>query len=125
MVHELTQYDFMLPAVDDWIAGDDRTLAFTVVDSDGTGVDISGATVAWALYPRQYQTDSADAVASGADAAVELVTDTRVDSANGEWEVRVGGTATADLWGEYWHRPEVEQADGTVATWLGEVTLTA
>ena len=52
MVHELTQYDFELPAIEDAFAGDSRTLAFQVVDADGSGVDISGATVLGVLSLR-------------------------------------------------------------------------
>jgi hypothetical protein len=125
MPHQLTQYDFELPDVDDWLAGDDRVLAFQVVDADGNGVDISGATVEWELFGRDYETDAADAVISGADSDVELVTDNRVDTSVGEWEVRIDGSATADLWGRYWQRPRVTQSDGTEASWRGEVVLTA
>jgi len=124
-MHELSQYAFELPAVDDWLSGDDRILAFQVVDDNGNPVDISNATVEWSLYARAYQDDPADAVLTGSDSGVELVTDSRVDSANGGWEVRVDGEATTDLWGKYWHRPAVEQSDGTRAAWLGEVLLTA
>ena len=125
MVHELSQYAFALPTVDEWLSGDDRALVFQVVDAEGNPVDISNATVAWALYTRPYTNDPADAVLTGDDSGVELVTDSRVDSANGEWEVRVDGAATDDIYGEYWHRPSVEQADGSEASWRGRVVLTA
>lgn len=124
-MHELDRYAFELPAVEEWLAGDDRTLAFQVVDANGDGVDISEATVDWHLYEREYHDDAADALLSGSDSGVELVTDNRVDSSAGEFEVRIDGEATADLWGEYYHRPTVEQSDGTEATWRGEVVLTA
>lgn len=124
-MHELSQYSAELPAVEGWLAGDDRALVFRVVDGDGDPVDISGATVSWALFERPYQTDPADAVLSGDDSGVELVTDNRVDTAGGEWEVRVDGAATEALWGSYWHRPEVVQQDGSTASWRGEAILTA
>lgn len=124
-MHELTQYAFELPDVDEWLAGDDRTLAFQVVDESGSGVDISGATVAWSLFDRDYETDSADAVLDDSDSGVELVTDNRVDTSIGEWEVRIDGEATDDLYGEYHQRPSVEQADGTEASWRGDVIVTA
>ena len=124
-MHELSLYAFELPSIDEWFAGDDRTLAFTVTDADGNGIDISGATVEWALFDREYQDDPADAVISGADADVELVTDNRVDTSVGEFEVRVDGDATADLWGEYYHRPAVGQADDTRSEWRGDAILTA
>jgi len=124
-MHDLNLYAYELPTVDEWLAGDDRTLAFVVSDSNGDPVDISGATVEWALYRRAYQDDTADAVLSGDDDDVELVTDDRVDSENGEFEVRISGDASADLVGEHWQRPAVEQADDTRASWRGRVVLTA
>jgi hypothetical protein len=124
-MHELTQYDFELPAVEEWLAGDSRELAFRVVDANGDPVDVSGATFAWALFNREYQDDPADAVLSDADSGVEIVTDNRVDTTAGEWEVRIDAAATEDTWGEYYHRPEVVQADGTTASWRGEVVLSA
>lgn len=123
--HQLSQYVSDLPAVEDWISGDDRALVFQVVDSDGNPVDITGATVAWALYERPYQDDPAEAVLTGSDSGVELVTDSRVDLTEGVWEVRVDGAATAEEWGAYHHRPSVEQTDGSTASWRGPVTITA
>lgn len=124
-MHELSQHVAELPEVDDWLAGDDRVLAFRVVDSDGDGVDITNATVEWSLFERAYQTDAADAVLSGQDSGVEIVTDSRVNSSEGEFEVRIDGDATADLWGSFTHRPVVEQSDGSRASWKGDVTITA
>lgn len=124
-MHDLSQHVAELPAIDDWLSGDDRVLAFRVVDADGNAVDISNATVGWSLFARPYHDDPADAVLSDADSGVELVTDSRVDTSNGEWEVRVDGAATADRWGEFTHRPVVEQSDGTRASWRGEIVLSA
>lgn len=125
MAHELNTYVSDLPAVEDWLAGDSRTLVFTVVDSSGSAVDISNATVSWSLHDRPYETDASTAVLSGSDSDVELVTDARVDTTAGEWEVRVDPSATTDLWGEFTQRPVVEQQDGSTASWRGEVVLTA
>lgn len=122
--HELSTYVSELPTVDDWISGDDRTLAFTVTDDDGNGIDISTASVNWELYEYEYNDDTSNATLSGSDSGVELVTDSRVDSANGDWEVRLDGSATDDLWGEYYQRPRVVQSDGSQATWLGTVVIT-
>jgi hypothetical protein len=124
-MHDLNIYVADLPAVEDWLAGDDRTLAFRVTDANGDGVDITNATVEWAMYERPYESDPADAVLSGQDSDIEIVTDNRVDTSVGEFEVRVDGEATADLWGEFTHRPSVEQTDGTRASWVGPVILTA
>jgi hypothetical protein len=125
-MHDLTMFDYSLPDIDDWLSGDSRTLAFTVVDADGNAVDISAATVSWTLHNRAYQDASDSTVLSGSDSGVELVTDSRVDTANGEWEVRVSDDATTDdIYGEYFHRPVVEQADGSVAAWRGRIVISA
>jgi hypothetical protein len=125
MPHELSIYAFELPAVEEWFAGDDRALEFQVVDENDAPVDISGATISWGLFERAYQTDPADAVLDGSDSGVEIVTDSRTDTANGQFEVRLTGDATADLWGEFFHRPDVEQSDGTEASWRGPVYIEA
>jgi len=124
-MHELTQFAFELPDIEEWLAGDSRTLAFTVVDADGNAVDVSGATFSWALFDRDYQTDAADAVIDGSSSGVEIVTDNRVDTTAGQWEVRLDPGATESLWGEYYQRPEIEQTDGSTASWRGDVILTA
>jgi hypothetical protein len=125
MPHQLSQFAFELPDIDEWLSGDDRSLVFQVVDGDGNPVDISTASVEWTLYERAYNDDPTTAVLSGSDSGVELVTDNRVDTTNGEWEVRIDGAATADLYGTYWHRPAVEQTDGSSASWRGEILITA
>lgn len=125
MPHELSQHRFELPEITDWFAGDDRTVAFVVVDGNGDTVDISTATVSWSLFEKPYQTDAADAVLDGSDSGVELVTGSRVDTSAGEWEVRIDSDATSDLWGEYFMRPEVEDSDGGTAKWRGRVVLSA
>ena len=124
-MHDLSQHVFILPTIDDWVAGDDRELVFRVVDAEGDPVDISQADVAWRLFERAYHDAESDAVLSGSDSGVELVTDSRVDTSAGQWAVRVDGAATNDEWGAFYHRPRVEQADGTVASWRGEIVLTA
>jgi hypothetical protein len=124
-MHELSQFAFELPDIEEWLVGDDRTLAFQVVDGQGDPVDISGATVSWGLYDRIYQDDPADAVLDDSDSGVELVTDTRVDTTAGEWEVRVDGEATDGIYGRKYHRPRVEQPDGSEASWVGTAILTA
>jgi hypothetical protein len=125
MVHDLSIFDYELPTIEEWIAGDDRTLAYQVTDADENGVDISNADVTWRLFERAYQSDPADAVLSTADSDVTLVMDSRVDTSIGEFEVRVAGEATDALWGEFVQRPHVEQSDGTESSWRGDVILTA
>lgn len=125
MPHQLDLYSFELPAIEDWLAGDNRVLDFVVTDADGNAIDISNATVSWSLFDRAYQNDPANAIISGDDADVEIVTDTRVDTTAGEFEVRLDSSATESLYGEYWHRPVVEQSDGSTAKWRGRAILTA
>jgi len=126
MVHEVSIYDFELPEIEDWLAGDDRTLAFQVVDGDGNAVDISTATVSFGLFDREYEDDAADAVVSDGDSSVEVVTDSRVDTVDGEFVVHIDGEATEDdIYGEYYQRAVVEQSDGTLASWRGRVIITA
>jgi len=125
MPHDLSLYDFQLPDIEDWLAGDSRTLAFVVTDSAGDPVDISNADVSWLLAEREYIDDPADAVLSDGDPGVEVVTDSRVDTTQGEFEVRVDSAATEDIYGEYHQRPVVTQADDTTASWSGEVIITA
>lgn len=124
-MHDLSQTAFRLDPIEEWLAGDDRTLAFQVVDANGDPVDIEAATVEWSLYSKPYHDDASQAVLSGSDSGVELVTDSRVDTSSGQWEVRVDGEATADIYGEYYHRPAVAQQDGTRASWVGEAVVTA
>jgi len=111
-----------LPTVE-MLAGDSRTLAFQVVDASGNGVDITDATVTWGLFAREYLDADADAELTGSDSAVEIVTDDRVDTTNGEFEVRLAPGATDGIWGVWYHRPEVEQAGGSVASWRGSLII--
>lgn len=124
-MHELDIYAFELPTIEDFLSGDSRTLAFQVVDGDGTGVGITAATVTWGLFEREYQTESADAILTESDGDVTVVTSGSVDPTVGEFKVQLSPAASEDLWGEYYHRPKVEQADGSVAKWRGELVLTA
>jgi len=124
-MHDLSLYAFELPAVEEWITGDNRLLAFQVTDDAENPVDISNADIEWALYERPYEDNPSTAVATGEDADVVIVDDARVDTTNGEFEVRVEGTITEDLAGEYWQRPSVTQPDNTTATWRGKIILTA
>ncbi len=123
-MNDLDWSAFELETIEDFFAGDSRQLSFQVVDSAGNAVDITGATVEWALYEREYMDDPADAILTGDDASVELVTDNRVDSENGQWEVRLDPAATEDMWGEYYHRPVVTDQEGNRASWRGEIVLT-
>ena len=125
MAHTVSLSDFELDDIDEWLSGDDRTLAFVVKDGDGNTVDISAATVTWALYERAYNDDPDDAVINQDAGTVDVVTDSRVDTADGEFEIRIDGDATADKYGEYWYRPVVEMSDGTRASWRGRIELTA
>lgn len=114
---------FTLPDIDDWFSGDTRVIQFQV-ESAGTPVDLSGAEFEWRLYNVAYESGTADALLTDADTGVEIVSDQRVDIEGGEWEVRVDGDVTDDMWGEYWQRPVVRN-EGTEAQWRGRVVIEA
>jgi hypothetical protein len=125
MVHDLSRSAFRLDAVEEFAAGDSRTLAYQVTDENGNGIDISTADISWRLVGRAYE-DRADAVLDDSDAGVTVTTTASgVDATIGEFEVQLGPDATAGLWGSYTQVPSVEQLDGSTASWVGEVTLTA
>jgi len=130
---ELMDLSVRAAAVDEQATMDDpethpkppRAADEPVTDAAGDPVDVSDVTFTWGLWNRAYQDDPADAVLTGDDSGVEIVTDDRVDTTAGEWEVRFDPAATEGLYGEYYQRPEVEQSDGSTASWAGEVILTA
>ena len=125
MPHATEPTAFVLPDIVDFIAGDSRIISLTLTDGNGNAVDISNATVEWRLFSREYETGDSAAVLTGDDADVEIVTDNRVDTTAGEFEVRLDPSATADLYGEFYQRPKVTQSDGSEASWLGRIVLSA
>ena len=122
MPNELDTTRKELPPIRDALSGDSRQLAFTVVDGDGNSVDISDADVEWSLHTRAYA--ASETVLDGDDASVTIQTDGVIDPEEGEFRVDIDASASETLYGDYYHRPRIEQADGSVASWLGEIVLT-
>ena len=109
-----------LDTVEDWLAGDTRELRFSVEDEYGNPVDLSEATITWALFEREYQADPSVALLSQDDDGVSIET----NGSDGAFRVEIDGDASTDLYGQYFHRPIVDRDDG-VASWIGEVIVTA
>lgn len=125
MAHDISIYEFELPDLDDWFAGDSHQIDFAVVE-DGTAVDITNSTLEWRLFERAYETGDAAAVLTDSDSDVTIIdTAPLADPENGEWSVRLDGTATEDLYGDYYMRPVVDPQGFSRASWRGEVTVTA
>lgn len=125
MVHDLSLTAFRLDPIEEFIGGDSRVLAFQVTDEDGTGIDISAADLSWRLVERAYQ-ERTDAALTDGDAGVSATSaPADVDPTVGEFEVQLEPAATVDLWGSYTQVPTVVQSDGSTASWVGEMVITA
>lgn len=111
-----------LDAVEDWIAGDSHTFAFTVTLSDGSAKDISEDTIEWELLERAYHSRE-DAVVTDGDTDVEVVTSGTVDPTAGEFEVRVAEDVTSEDWGRYVQRVTVDPLGDSRQSWIGEILL--
>jgi hypothetical protein len=112
-----------LPTIDGFPASDSRVLAFTVLLADGTPRDISDDTVEWYLLDKPY-TDIQSPLVSDSDPGVEVVTDSRVDTTAGEFEVRIDEGTLAGEWGSVYQRVRVDAIGETRQSWTGEVVLT-
>jgi hypothetical protein len=113
-----------LPTIDGFPASDARRLEYTVLLSDGTPRDISNDTPEWYLLGKPYDND-ADALVSDSDPDVEIVTDSRVDTTAGVFEVRIDPDALAGEWGPRYQRIRIDAPGDTRLTWEGEIILTA
>lgn len=121
---ETTEQGYELPEIDAIIAGDSRRLRFTVTQS-GSPKDITGDTLRWRLFDREYQSDAASATLSDGDADVEIRTDPITDPTVGEFEVKIDAGAFDVLPGEYYQRVEVNPPGGSRQTWVGRVLIQA
>ncbi len=112
MITKLTPQDFEL------VSGNDKNLNFTLTDQDDVAVDLTGATIVWAM-------------AHAAKNKSRLITYTSptnliiTDAATGKFQVQVQDTDTENLKArDYYHEARVVSAAGqkrTVA--IGTVTL--
>lgn len=88
-------------------AGDSRVLRVTITD-DGTGFDITGATITWVLK----RGPSAAAVltkSTGGGVAI-------IDGPNRVFDVTLDEADTEDLAGLYYHEADVEESSGDHST---------
>jgi len=102
---------------------DSRRLEFTVLLSDGTPKDISEDTPEWYLLGKPYHDDS-EAIIDDSDPGVEIVTDTRIDTAAGEFEVRIDPETLVGEWGPVTQRVRLSAGGGTTISWRGRIVLT-
>lgn len=86
----------------DLTSGDDVTLEVTVVNTDATAKDITGATITWELSRR-----------AGTDAKITK-TATITGATTGVFQVAVD--STGDLAGDYYHEAEMTESGGAVGT---------
>lgn len=105
-----------------YIAGDDVTLVFTVVDSAGAAVDLSSSTIRWGLFASPGYQPATTASVSKASGGSGIDT---TSAASGIVKVSIDSADTTDLDpGKYYQ--ELEAVDGgevsTLAT--GEFWIT-
>jgi hypothetical protein len=97
----MSLYDTMTLPEAIMLAGEERTLYFTVLDEDGSSVSLNSATATWRLadYIDQSQ-------------AVLIKTGTVVSG--NVWSVELLYADTAELSGKFIHQPIVIEADGKI-----------
>lgn len=113
-----------IPEIDGFPASDSRRLEFTVLLADGSPRDISNDSVEWYLLDKPYDPD-ADAIVDGTSTGVEIVTDSRVDTTNGEFQIRIGADTLAEEWGPVVQRVRIDAPGDTELSWRGDVILLA
>jgi hypothetical protein len=110
-----TQSDFSMHS------GDTRTLEITVKDEDSAVVNISTATITWALSKQ----DSASVAPKGAAIVTKTVGDgvTITDGPNGRVDVAISAADTSALSGDYYHELEVTISSSVSTVLFGTVTI--
>jgi hypothetical protein len=90
-------------------AGDSKNITITVTNDDGTVLNLTNATVKWALKKR---------VKSTVNEIYKTTTDGIVitDSLNGVIKINVTPNDTTNLSGMYYHECEVTDQSGNVST---------
>lgn len=96
---------------DPYFAGDSITLEVTVEKADGSIIDLSGASISWALADHS----GADPLLDDTDSTVTI---NITDAANGELEVVIDSGATDPYNGKKYHELEVESESGDKTTVL-------
>ena len=119
---DTTEQGFQIPQIDTVVRGDSRRLRFTVT-VDSTPKDLTGDTLRWGLFDREYQSDFSSATLSDADADVTIRTDPITDPTAGEFEVKIEEGAFGVLAGEYFQRVVVDPVGGSRQTWRGRLLV--
>lgn len=119
---DTTEQGYQIPQIDTIVRGDSRRLRFTVT-VDGSPKDLTGDTLRWGLFDREYQSDFSSATLSEADANVAIRTDPITDPTAGEFEVKIDDGAFDVLAGEYFQRVVVDPQDGSLQTWRGRALI--
>lgn len=94
-----------------YMAGDDLLLQFTVIDSDGDAIDITGMMVRFAISRTISGTAVISTEASPATATASLTT-----PASGIFTVAIDGSDTDALSGTYRFECEIEDSSGDKST---------
>ena len=105
-------------------SGDTRTLEITVKDEDSVVVNLTTASVVWALSKQ----DSASVAPRGAAIVTKTGPDPEVgltipDGPNGRIDVDLSAVDTADLSGDYYHELEVTISSSVSTVLFGTVTI--
>ena len=119
---DTTEQGYQIPQIDTIVRGDSRRLRFTVT-VDGAPKDLTGDTLRWGLFDREYQSDFDTAALSDADADVTIRTDPITDPTAGEFEVKIDEGAFDVLAGEWFQRVVVDPTGGSLQTWVGRVLI--
>lgn len=119
---DTTEQGYQIPQIDTIVRGDSRRLRFTVT-VDGAPKDLTGDTLRWGLFDREYQSDFDTAALSDADADVTIRTDPITDPTAGEFEVKIDEGAFDVLAGEWFQRVVVDPANASLQTWVGRVLI--
>ena len=102
-------------------SGDDRVLQVTVRNPANAVVNISGATITWALSKK-----SASSVEPKGSAIVTKTTSSGIsitDAANGRCDVTLAEADTASLAGTYYHELQIVLSGDTSTVMYGTVTI--
>lgn len=103
-LHKLEPQNFEL------FSGNDKTLLFTHRDGDGTIIDITGATIAWALSIRPRSKRMLIAYSTLNQVVI-------TDGPAGKYEVRIQDTDTEPLHDrDYYHEVRITDVSGRVST---------
>jgi len=104
-------------------ADENIEFSFQVVD-DGVEVDITDFDITFDLKQREYE-GSATEVTKG-DMGTEIIDSSPlVDPTIGEFNIRLDGDVSAELWGEYFLRVQVGTGSSNRAKWRMRVLLEA